>query len=305
MANIALLLEESGSKLEDICKVTIYLTDIRYREAVYRVVGRWLKGVFPVSTGLTVPELARPEWLVEIDVIAVIPDEASPMTFSISARCPDSGMFGIAVTSSSMAVAARCAFVRAGVGAVATQNITDPRLGPKGLDLMAGGRQRRRKRSRACSPGTTTRITVSSCWSTGTGGTAHHSGRQDLGPAPGGERRGRGRRRQPAGQRRRAGGHARGLRGARSGEPLPARLLAAMAAGLAAGGEEGQIHSAGMVVADDAAWPMVDLRVDWSDGDPIAELAGHWARWEPQMRDYVTRGLDPTQAPSYGVPGDL
>ncbi len=75
MANIAMLLEESGSKLEHICKVTTYLTDIRYREAVYRVMGRWLKGVFPVSTGLTVPELARPEWLVEIDVIAVSPDE--------------------------------------------------------------------------------------------------------------------------------------------------------------------------------------------------------------------------------------
>ena len=75
MANIAMLLEECGSKLEHIVKVTIYLTDIRYREAVYRVIGRWLKGVFPVSTGLTVPELARPEWLVEVDVIAVIPEE--------------------------------------------------------------------------------------------------------------------------------------------------------------------------------------------------------------------------------------
>ncbi len=77
MANIDLLLKEGGSRLEHICKVTIYLTDIRYREAVYRVVGRWLKGVFPVSTGLTVPALARPEWLVEIDVIAVIPEEGS------------------------------------------------------------------------------------------------------------------------------------------------------------------------------------------------------------------------------------
>ncbi len=75
MANVAMLLEEAGSKLEHIVKVTIYLTDIRYREAVYRVVGRWLKGVFPVSTGLTVPALARPEWVVEIDVIAVIPDQ--------------------------------------------------------------------------------------------------------------------------------------------------------------------------------------------------------------------------------------
>ena len=75
MANIDMLLKECGSELAHICKVTIYLTDIRYREAVYRVVGRWLKGVYPVSTGLTVPQLARPEWLVEIDVIAVIPSE--------------------------------------------------------------------------------------------------------------------------------------------------------------------------------------------------------------------------------------
>lgn len=73
MANIAMLLDESGSKLEDICKVTIYLVDVRYREAVYNIVGKWLKGVFPVSTGLVVSALARPEWLVEIDVIAVIP----------------------------------------------------------------------------------------------------------------------------------------------------------------------------------------------------------------------------------------
>ncbi len=77
MANIDMLLKECGSRLEHICKVTIYLTDIRYREAVYRVVGRWLKGVYPVSTGLTVPALARPEWVVEIDVTAVIPEEGS------------------------------------------------------------------------------------------------------------------------------------------------------------------------------------------------------------------------------------
>ena len=75
MENIDLLLKECGSKLDHICKVTIYLTDIRYREAVYRVVGRWLKGVYPVFTGLTVPHLARPEWVVEVDVIAVIPEE--------------------------------------------------------------------------------------------------------------------------------------------------------------------------------------------------------------------------------------
>jgi enamine deaminase RidA (YjgF/YER057c/UK114 family) len=72
MRNIAQLLNEAGARLDEICKVVIYLTDIRYREAVYRVVGRWLKGVHPVSTGLVVNALARPEWLVEIDVTAVI-----------------------------------------------------------------------------------------------------------------------------------------------------------------------------------------------------------------------------------------
>jgi enamine deaminase RidA (YjgF/YER057c/UK114 family) len=74
MANIDMLLREAGGELQDICKITIYLTDPRYREDVYLVVGKWLKGVFPVSTGIVVSALARPEWLVEIDAIAVIPD---------------------------------------------------------------------------------------------------------------------------------------------------------------------------------------------------------------------------------------
>ena len=74
MTNIKVLLEEAGARLEDICKITIYLTDPRYREPVYRKIGEYLKGVFPVSTGLVVSALARPEWLVEIDVTAVIPD---------------------------------------------------------------------------------------------------------------------------------------------------------------------------------------------------------------------------------------
>jgi enamine deaminase RidA (YjgF/YER057c/UK114 family) len=73
MANIALLLDEAGSELGHIVKLVIYLVDPRYREAVYRVVGRWLKGVHPVSTGIVVSALARPEWLVEIDATAVIP----------------------------------------------------------------------------------------------------------------------------------------------------------------------------------------------------------------------------------------
>jgi enamine deaminase RidA (YjgF/YER057c/UK114 family) len=79
MANVALLLDEAGSELSHIVKVVVYLTDIRYREAVYRAMGKWLKGVFPVSTGLVVPALARPEWVVEIDVTAVIPDGYKPI----------------------------------------------------------------------------------------------------------------------------------------------------------------------------------------------------------------------------------
>jgi enamine deaminase RidA (YjgF/YER057c/UK114 family) len=75
MRNVKTLLEEQGARLEDICKITIYITDRAYREAVYRVVGKWLKGVHPVSTGLIVQGLARPEWVMEIDVFAVIPPE--------------------------------------------------------------------------------------------------------------------------------------------------------------------------------------------------------------------------------------
>ena len=75
MANIAMLLEEAGGRLEDIVKVVVYLTDVRYREPVYRVMGRHLKGVFPASTGLVVSALARPEWVVEIDATAVVPAE--------------------------------------------------------------------------------------------------------------------------------------------------------------------------------------------------------------------------------------
>lgn len=75
MANIAMLMDEAGGTLEDVVKVTVYLTDIRFREPVYRVMGRWLKGVHPVSTGIVISALARPEWLVEIDATAVLSGE--------------------------------------------------------------------------------------------------------------------------------------------------------------------------------------------------------------------------------------
>jgi enamine deaminase RidA (YjgF/YER057c/UK114 family) len=75
MRNVKQLLQEQGAKLADVCKINIYITDPRYREAVYRVTGKWLKGVYPVSTGIVVQALARPEWVVEVDVFAVIPEK--------------------------------------------------------------------------------------------------------------------------------------------------------------------------------------------------------------------------------------
>jgi uncharacterized Ntn-hydrolase superfamily protein len=89
-----------------------------------------------------------------------------------------------------------------------------------------------------------------------------------------------------------------------SAAPFPERLVRALEGGLAAGGEAGPVRSAGLLVAHREAWPLVDLRVDWTEADPIAELAAIWQGWAPQMDDYVTRALDPSLAPSYGVPGD-
>ncbi len=87
------------------------------------------------------------------------------------------------------------------------------------------------------------------------------------------------------------------------GDDLGDRLVATLVGGLAAGGEEGEVRSAGLLIVDAVSWPVADLRVDWH-GEPIHELAGLWRVWKPQLADYVARALDPTQAPSYGVPGD-
>jgi uncharacterized Ntn-hydrolase superfamily protein len=84
---------------------------------------------------------------------------------------------------------------------------------------------------------------------------------------------------------------------------LPSRLLGALAAGLAAGGEAGPVHSSGLKVVRNVAWPVVDLRIDWHN-QPIEALQDLWAVYYPQMEDYVRRALDPSAAPSFGVPGD-
>lgn len=224
------------------------------------------------------------------------------MTFSLVARCPRSGQFAVAVTSSSPAVAARCAFARAGIGAATTQNVTDPRLGPKLLDALAAGLDAKsalEKVVAGASHPAFRQLTLVDAQ----GRTAIHSGEKTLG----------------------VNGAAQGVNAASAGNllandgvpqavveafaasnpqaELGARVISAMLAGLQAGGEAGPVKSAGLIVVDKEAWPIADLRVDWHD-EPIAELARLWEIWQPQMYDYVTRALNPDAAPSYGVPGD-
>ena len=222
------------------------------------------------------------------------------MTFSIAARCARTGQLGIAVSSSSPAVGARCAHVRAGIGAVGSQNITDPRLGPMALDLMAGGVSARGALEALAGAHIAYRQLVAV---DAAGGTWVRSGSQTLGVFGGAE----GRDCAAAGNMLAHDGvpeaMVRAFEGA-EGE-LGGRLMAGLEAGLAAGGEAGPVHSAALVVAESEAWPLVDLRVDWDEADPIGRLRGLWELWAPQMHDYVQRALDPARSPSYGVPGDL
>ena len=224
------------------------------------------------------------------------------MTFSITAVCPASGMAGMAVSSSSMAVAARCAYVRAGVGAVSSQNITDPRLGPRGLDLMAEGLSAAAALERMVSEHALRDYRQLAVVDRN-GGTAHHSGIRTLGTHAAAAGEGA----VAAGNLLADGGVPAAMieaYAAAVARPFPERLLCALEGALAAGGEAGPVRSAGLLVADKEAWPIVDLRVDWSEGDPIADLRTVWEGWAPQMHDYVARALDPASAPAYGVPGD-
>jgi uncharacterized Ntn-hydrolase superfamily protein len=184
------------------------------------------------------------------------------MTFSLVARCAETGMFGVAISSSSPAVAARCSYARAGVGAVASQNITDPALGPFALDLIQAG---------ATAAEAIARIKAESAFIDyrqvlvidAAGGTAIHSGPNALGIWA-----------EAQGRDVASGGNLL----ANSGVPqaivagfesssghLGDRLIAAMRAGVAAGGEAGPVHSAGLRLVDKVSWPVADLRCDWTE----------------------------------------
>jgi len=223
------------------------------------------------------------------------------MTFSLVARCERTGMFGTAVASSSPAVAARCSYTRADVGAVSSQNVTDPSLGVLTLNLLEKGLSA----TEAIDQIKTTAnhldyrqiLVIDS-----KGGTAIHSGNNSLG----------------------IWSEAKGVNVLSAGNLLAnpevsraivekfenasghlgERLITSLQGGLEAGGEAGPIHSAGMKISHKVSWPIVDLRCDWSEDCPIKKLSEAWKVYKPLVNDYLQRALDPTKAPSYGVPGD-
>jgi uncharacterized Ntn-hydrolase superfamily protein len=207
----------------------------------------------------------------------------------------------VAIASSSPAVAARCVYGRAGVGAVATQNITDPSLGPRVLDALGRGLQAGAALDEVLSA--TPFAAYRQLLAIGSAGApAIHSGAQGLGVVNAA-----------------VGTHAAAAGNLLASPAVPASmitavqaasgplgdcLLKALRAGLDTGGEAGPVHSAGLYIVRDVSWPIVDLRVDWTDDDPVAALSAIWRLYAPQIDDYVRRAIDPSRAPRYGVPGD-
>lgn len=223
------------------------------------------------------------------------------MTFSIIARCHQTGQFGAAVSSSSPAVAARCIRAKAGIGVAASQNITDPKLAQILLEMIKYD----------VSPNDAIHELVKNTdfieyrqlmTLNMQDRPAAYSGSETLGI-----------------HAYSIGSHAVCAGNLLSNTTVPQamqeaftnsdgsladRLLVALQAGLVAGGEAGKVHSAGLLVVDKVEWPVVDLRVDWSEDDPIGELVNLWKIYAPQVNDYVLRALNPAASPSYGVAGD-
>jgi uncharacterized Ntn-hydrolase superfamily protein len=221
------------------------------------------------------------------------------VTFSVLAT-DGRGAVGMAVSSSSPAVAARCIHLRPGVGVTASQNVTDPRLGPElldalergvdpqtALDDLVQGRPLVEHRQLAVLD-----VDGKAAAFSGQGALGVHHHRVGTGVVAAGNLL----------TDPQVVDAVVDAFEASSGE-LEERLLVAIEAGLAAGGEAGPLRSAGLAVVRTVPWRETDLRVDWHD-EPVAELRRLLEVWLPQRDDYVTRALDPTAAPSYGVPGD-
>lgn len=224
------------------------------------------------------------------------------MTFSLILRDPDTGEFGSAISSSSPAVAARCVNLADGVGGAHSQNVTDPRLGPALIEGLRAGLSATDALDavvRAADPEVIDyrQLLVLDAQ----GRAAVHSGAKSLGVFGA-----------ITHENAVAGGNMlanldvlNALTDTALATPgrIEDRLYAALRAAMAAGGEEGPVHSAGISVVSSAGWRVTDLRVDWSE-TPIEDLGRLLAEWLPQRDDYVHRGLNPVIAPSYGVPGD-
>jgi uncharacterized Ntn-hydrolase superfamily protein len=213
------------------------------------------------------------------------------MTFSLAGRCERTGAVGAVIASASMAVAARCVAVRAGVGAVCSQSTTDPRLREALLEAMASGLAvvDAVAAITARAPDIAYRQLAAV---DAAGGSASYSGELALGEAA-----------DVCAAGAAAAGNLLADRGVpaamlaafadRAGDSLGDRLIAAIEAGLAAGGEVSPVRSAGLVIAESVPWPVTDLRVDWHD-DPVGQLARLWQIWAPQAESYVGRALRPS-----------
>lgn len=222
------------------------------------------------------------------------------MTLSIAAWDHATGQLGAAIASSSISVSSRCLHWRPGVGIALSQNVTDPRLGPRLLSLLDDG---------VLVPAAIDAVVQSTphihfrqlglvdC----RGHTGVFTGDAVLGCFASAE-----------------GRHCVAAGNLLANEGVPAAMirafenssgsfgtcvLGALVAGVDAGGEAGALHSAGLLIGGEPSWPMAELRIDW-DEDPIAKMLAGWAVYEPQIADYVTRAYNPDDAPAYGVPGD-
>jgi uncharacterized Ntn-hydrolase superfamily protein len=222
------------------------------------------------------------------------------MTLSIAAWNEATGQFGAAISSSSISVSSRCVHWRPGIGIALSQNITDPRLGPRMLALLADGVEvaaaidavvastphiRYRQLGLIDNTGNTGLFTGSAvlgCFGSAQGRHCVAAGNllaSETVPAT----------------------MIRAFEGSSGG--FGRRLLDALGAGVDAGGEAGPLHSAGLLIGGRPSWPLAELRIDW-DTDPVTKLQAGWEVYEPQVDAYVTRAYNPDDAPAYGVPGD-
>jgi uncharacterized Ntn-hydrolase superfamily protein len=223
------------------------------------------------------------------------------MTLSIAAWDQNSGQLGAAISSSSISVASRCLHWQPGVGIALSQNITDPRLGPRMLNLLNDGVTvedaiksvelstpyiQYRQLGLIDSQGKTGLFTGSSvlgCFSSAQG---HHcvaaGNLLDNEQVP----------------------QAMIDSFESSSADFGQRVLDSLIAGIDAGGEAGPVHSAGLLIGGEPSWPLAELRIDW-DENPIEKMIAGWSIYEPQINDYISRAFKPEEAPSYGVPGDL